>query len=100
MAASFSSALADCSILCVQLYSLLILEDLQDADNAVHTWIAAWSQHTVYALAGFIEFLGKGREGNCCVDIITKHSFADTEIPFEDLIDGFRKERLTYSLSS
>jgi hypothetical protein len=86
VAASLSSALADFSILCVQLYSLLILEDLQDADNAVHTWIAAWSQHTVYALAGLIELLGKGREGNCCVDIITKHSFADTEIPSRTLL--------------
>ena len=84
----------------MQLYSFLILENLHETDNAVHAGIALCSQHAVYALAGLIEFLGKGREGNCCVDIITKHSFADTEIPFEDLIDGFRKERLAYSLSS
>ena len=84
----------------MQLYSFLFLEDLQDTDNAVHARVAVWSKHAVYALTGLIEFLGKGREGDCCVDIITKHSFADTQIPFEDLIDGFRKERLTYALSS
>ena len=82
----------------MQLYSFLILENLQDTDNAVHARVAVWSKHAVYALTGLIEFLGKGWEGNCCVDIITKHSFADIEIPFEDLIDGFRKETLAIAV--
>ena len=86
MAASLYSALADCSILCVQLYSLLILENLHETDNAVHAGIALCSRHAVYGHAGLIELLGKGREGNCCVDIITMHSFADTEIPSRTLL--------------
>jgi hypothetical protein len=72
----------------------LILKDLQDTDNAVHARVAVWSKHAVYTLTRLIEFLSEGWKCNRCVDIITKHSFADIEIPFEDLIDGFRKETL------